>query len=1211
MEITPQASFNAGEWSPALFARVDLQKYRSGAALLENFFVDYRGGASSRAGTRYIIQCFKSATAVRLISFQATFSQGYVLEFGDGYIRFIFQGSPVLENGFAIAGASRANPAVITVGAEVAQAATPIDVGVSASYAPGDTVTLAGGTFTSPAVIGVTDTQLLSAAVNNPGSTVVGGSYLGYAAGDVLTLAGGTASPQAKLTVNTTKVIAAVFANFAPGTGGTPGAATVTGTTGTGTKFQASVTIGAGGGITAVNSITLAGSYTVNPTFVGSPFFAYVEPVTGGGLTGAKLVIQMGVGTFSITTPGLYTANPAGLAFTQASTTGNGTGATFNSAVFGPLDVSIISGGAYSIAPTNPVAQGSTSGGGVGVAFNVNFFGGANYAPGDWVFIHGVGGMTQLNGRYFSVLAVVGATITLGTLNGANLDSTGYTAYISGGTIQRIYTLASPYSAADLPLIKFAQVVDQMILCHPNHPVYQLTLISATNWTLLTTSFLTPISAPIGLTAAADTGGSGSNYAYIVTAVDGNGNESLASIPVQINNGGNISLTPITHQITWNPVTGAAFYNVYASDVSFFGVIPAGVQYGFIGNATGTTFLNSNIAPDFSQSPPIGANPFSGSPIASITQGATGTYTVFPTVSLSGGSPSAPAIANAVLGAIGTPTIGAGGSGYATGDTITLAFGIIVKVLTLSGSAVATFAAMGTSGTNAGANTSGAIPTNPLAQVSTSGSGTGATVNLTWGVVSTTVSYSGAGYQSVPGVIYSPAGATAIAVLGSTTTINPSVPAFFQQRLVLAAPLDAPQSFFMSTTGSYFNFNYHNPVEADDAITETLVSNTLNSIKSIVSATTGMLILSDKGSWLVNGGSAGSAVTPSAIVANAQSYIGASDVPPIVANYDVLYVQSKGSAVRDLAFNIYFNVFTGTDISITSSHLFYGFTVKEWAWAEQPFYNVWAVRNDGVMLTLTFLKEQDFVGWAHQTTAGNFMSVCVVTEPTATAGNVDAVYTVVQREVEGVAVQYIERVAERIFPNGLIDAWMVDCGLQYTGAATLNFQGAEQLAGLTVTGLAEDDQGNVAAITPFVMPASGFFSLPAPPAPATGYVIATIGLPYTYDLQTLAIDMNGPSIQGKVKKIPHVDVRINDTLNLSIGSNFNNLVPMKDTIQGNVSSALTGQSAAQIVVGLYSGDALTFLDPGYTVPGQYCIRGQSPYPASILGVFPTIVVGDD
>src|SRR6185312_9320941 len=66
------------------------------------------------------------------------------------------------------------------------------------------------------------------------------------------------------------------------GTGGTNGAAVVTGTTGTGTKFQANVTI-AGGVIASVDSIAVEGDYTVAPTTPAA------EPVTGGNLTGATL----------------------------------------------------------------------------------------------------------------------------------------------------------------------------------------------------------------------------------------------------------------------------------------------------------------------------------------------------------------------------------------------------------------------------------------------------------------------------------------------------------------------------------------------------------------------------------------------------------------------------------------------------------------------------------------------------------------------------------------------------------------------------------------------------------------------------------------------------------------------------------------------------------------------------------------------------------
>ena len=109
-----QSSFHSGEWSPALFARVDLAKYKSAAALLRNFFVDYRGGVSTSPGTKYIIQGFNPHPKIRLIPFAASFSVNYILEFGHHYIRFINNGTPVVESGTTITGATQANPCVIT-----------------------------------------------------------------------------------------------------------------------------------------------------------------------------------------------------------------------------------------------------------------------------------------------------------------------------------------------------------------------------------------------------------------------------------------------------------------------------------------------------------------------------------------------------------------------------------------------------------------------------------------------------------------------------------------------------------------------------------------------------------------------------------------------------------------------------------------------------------------------------------------------------------------------------------------------------------------------------------------------------------------------------------------------------------------------------------------------------------------------------------------
>ncbi len=677
-----------------------------------------------------------------------------------------------------------------------------------------------------------------------------------------------------------------------------------------------------------------------------------------------------------------------------------------------------------------------------------------------------------------------------------------------------------------------------------------------------------------------------------MTSVDQNGQESAPSAVTHLLGQEDIRSVAGSNSVNWNAATGAIAYNVYESNVSYFGIVPYGVQYGFIGSASGTIFIDSNIAPDFSQTPPVAQNPFVGAGVDYVTVTGAGAYTVVPGVTFPGTSTVAASGLVSLVGQ-GTPAVAAGGAGYVVGDTVLFQGGFTIQVASVAAGAIVTYTI-----TSRGSITSGSTPANPNPMVSTSGAGAGATLTITWGVGQVIVLTSGYGYITAPTPTFSAGGATATSTLTATSNGNPAVPTLFQQRLGLMGADGSPETFHLSKPGSYTNFDISSPSQADDAITGTLVSGVLNTIKSAVSTNAGMLILTDKASWLLNGGSSGAAVTPATAVANQQSAVGANDVPPIIANYDVLFPQSKGSGIRDLAYNIYFNTFTGTDISVLSSHLFFGYEIMEWAWAEQPFYVVWAVRNDGVMLTLTFLKEQEFIGWAHQITAGSFVSVATITEPTDLAGNVDAVYTVIERIIHGSPVKYIERVAERIFPDGAEDAWCVDSALGYVGAPATTFTGAEHLGGMACTGLADG-----VVIDSFTMPASGTFTL------ASAASKVTVGLSFRCDLQTLALDIGEPTVQGKVKKINNVDVRVAETLGLYIGPDFDHLTPMKDLIVGNVGSMLTGQQS-QLVTGLFTGDARTLLPPAYTVPGQYCIRQSLPLPASILGVFPNYSIGD-
>lgn len=107
------------------------------------------------------------------------------------------------------------------------------------------------------------------------------------------------------------------------------------------------------------------------------------------------------------------------------------------------------------------------------------------YSNGDEVIIKGVVGMTQLNNRNFVVANVTTNTFTLqDTFGVVNIDTTAYGAYISGGTINKIYEVVSPYQLADLFALKYAQNADVMYIVHPNYEPMKLTRSGNTSWTL-------------------------------------------------------------------------------------------------------------------------------------------------------------------------------------------------------------------------------------------------------------------------------------------------------------------------------------------------------------------------------------------------------------------------------------------------------------------------------------------------------------------------------------------------------------------------------------------------------------------------------------------------------------------------------------------------------------------------------------------------------
>lgn len=220
------------------------------------------------------------------------------------------------------------------------------------------------------------------------------------------------------------------------------------------------------------------------------------------------------------------------------------------------------------------------------------------FSNGDWVFISGVGGMTQINGRYYRVENATANTFTLSyTVSTGALDTSGFSAYTSGGTAARVYTLASPYAGTDIFDLDYTQSADVLTITHPSYAVRELKRLGAANWTLTAPALGASPTVPTGVTAtAAPSSGTTKNFFYRVTLVTPDGyEESLPSAFATCAN----DLTVLGNQntVAWPAVAGAGTYRVYKA------VGTSGRLYGYIGETSGLSFVDDNITPDYSRNP--------------------------------------------------------------------------------------------------------------------------------------------------------------------------------------------------------------------------------------------------------------------------------------------------------------------------------------------------------------------------------------------------------------------------------------------------------------------------------------------------------------------------------------------------------------------------------------------------------------------------------
>lgn len=404
----------------------------------------------------------------------------------------------------------------------------------------------------------------------------------------------------------------------------------------------------------------------------------------------------------------------------------------------------------------------------------------------------------------------------------------------------------------------------------------------------------------------------------------------------------------------------------------------------------------------------------------------------------------------------------------------------------------------------------------------------------------------------------------------------PSVVGFFEQRLVLASTLKRPQTIFLSRSGAYDNFSSSVPVRGDDAIELTIASSEVSRMNWLVSLRS--LILGGEGvEWeLSSSEGAFSALTARV---TPQSYRGSASLRALVIGNSILHVTRSGQEIRDLKYDFGSDSYGGTDRTILARHLFEENRIVDWTYQASPDSIVWVVRDDGVLLGMTFQSEHDVFAWHRHETKGKFRAVTSI--PT---GQEDMLFAVVERgnrwTLELMAKNPKQDLAEAIY---------VDCAMQYEGPPVQAVGGLEMFEGEEVSVLAGG------AVLPAQRVVDGRIKLDA------FYERVTVGLPYVADIETMPIEVvdgQGETSVGRKKTIYAVNLLLQHTLTAKVGTNFNRM----ESLSSRTSEGLGEQ------VEPFSGSQRVIVHGGSASAGTVCIRSDDPLPMTILAISPEFTV---